>query len=49
MQTGEKLARLLVEEETEEQRKDRILQSIKNIKDDLKDSPKVQRATILSL
>jgi len=42
MQTGEKVARLLAEEETEEQRKARILQSIRNIKDDLKDSPKVE-------
>ena len=44
MQTGEKVARLLAEEETEEQRKARILESIRNIKDDLKDSPKVQKA-----
>ena len=29
-------------EETKEQREQRILESIKNIKDDLKDSPKVQ-------
>ena len=30
------------DEESKEQREQRILESIKNIKDDLKDSPKVQ-------
>ena len=49
VQTGEKVARLLAEEETEEQRKARILQSIRNIKDDLKDSPKVRRTPNLVL
>lgn len=42
MQTGKKEARLMQNEETKEQREQRILESIKNIKDDLKDSPKVQ-------
>jgi len=42
MQTGKKEARLMQDEETKEQREQRILESIKNIKDDLKDSPKVQ-------
>jgi len=42
MQTGKKEARLMQDEETKEQREQRILESIKNIKDDMKDSPKVQ-------
>ena len=42
VQTGKKEARLMQNEETKEQREQRILESIKNIKDDFKDSPKVQ-------